>query len=40
VWLSLTAVAEKMGVSRQTLHKWLAWYVGGGIEVVDQREYA
>jgi hypothetical protein len=30
--LSVTAVAEKMGVNGQTLHKWLAWYAGGGIE--------
>jgi transposase InsO family protein len=37
--LSVTAVAEKMGVSRQTLHKWLAWYAGGGIEELADRSH-
>jgi transposase InsO family protein len=37
--LSVTAVAEKMGVSRQTLHRWLAWYAGGGIEELADRSH-
>jgi transposase len=37
--LSVTAVAEKMGVSRQILHRWLAWYAGGGIEELADRSH-
>jgi len=37
--LSVTAVAEKMGVSRQSLHRWLAWYAGGGIEELADRSH-
>ena len=37
--LAVTAVAEKMGVSRQTLHRWLAWYAGGGIDELADRSH-
>ena len=30
--LSVKQVAEKVGVSRQTLHSWLAKYEAGGLE--------
>jgi transposase len=30
--LSISQVAEKTGVSRQTLHSWLARYEAGGLE--------
>jgi transposase InsO family protein len=32
--LSVTVAAEKAGVSRQTLHAWLAKYEAGGLEVL------
>jgi hypothetical protein len=32
--LSVTVAAEKAGVSRQTLHAWLAKYDAGGLEVL------
>src|SRR2546421_11200651 len=37
--LSVTAEAERMGVSRQTLHRWLAWYAAGGIEELVDRSH-
>src|SRR2546421_8676200 len=37
--LSVTAEAERMGVSRETLHRWLAWYAAGGIEEVVDRSH-
>ena len=30
--LAITQVADKVGVSRQTLHAWLARYEGEGLE--------
>ena len=33
---SVTEVAEKFGVSRQSLHSWLARYEAGGLEVTAE----
>src|SRR6478672_2478015 len=35
--LSVRQVAEKVGVSRQTLHAWLAKYEVGGLEELGDR---
>jgi transposase len=35
--LSVTAVAEKLGVTRQTLHGWLRRYEEGGLEALVDR---
>jgi transposase InsO family protein len=37
--LSVTDVAGKVGVSRQTLHGWLARYAGGGLEGLADRSH-
>ncbi len=37
--LSVTDVAAKVGVSRQTLHSWLARYAGGGLEGLADRSH-
>ncbi len=35
----ITAVAEKAGVSRQTVHSWLSRYAGGGLEALADRSH-
>jgi transposase len=35
--LSVKVAAEKAGVSRQTLHSWLAKYEAGGLEELGDR---
>jgi transposase InsO family protein len=35
----ITAVAEKHGVSRQTVHSWLSRYAGGGLEALADRSH-
>ena len=37
--LSVTAVAEKVGVSRQTVHAWLSRYAEGGLEYLADRSH-
>src|ERR1700753_2984869 len=37
--LSVSQVAEKMGVSRQTLHAWLARYEASGLEGLVDRSH-
>jgi transposase len=37
--LSVSQVAEKVGVSRQTLHAWLARYEAGGLEGLVDRSH-
>ena len=37
--LSITAVAAKVGVSRQTLHSWLIRYSQGGLEALVDRSH-
>jgi transposase len=37
--LSVADVAEKVGVSRQTLHSWLSRYAGGGLERLSDRTH-
>jgi transposase InsO family protein len=37
--LSITEVAAKAGVSRQTLHSWLSRYAGGGLEGLADRSH-
>jgi transposase InsO family protein len=37
--LEVTVVAEKFGVSRQTVHAWLARYEQGGIEALADRSH-
>jgi transposase InsO family protein len=37
--LSISQVAEKFGVSRQTLHSWLARYEAGGLEGLVDRSH-
>ena len=37
--LSISQVAEKMGVSHQTLHSWLARYEAGGLEGLVNRSH-
>jgi transposase len=37
--LSVLQVAEKFGVSRQTLHTWLARYEAGGLEGLRDRSH-
>jgi transposase InsO family protein len=37
--LSITDVAAKVGVSRQTLHAWLSRYAGGGLEGLADRSH-
>jgi transposase InsO family protein len=37
--LPVTAVAGKVGVSRQTLHAWLARYAAGGLEALADRSH-
>jgi transposase len=37
--LSVSQVAEKFGVSRQTLHAWLARYEAGGLEGLRDRSH-
>ena len=35
----ITVVAEKHGVSRQTVHAWLSRYAGGGLEGLVDRPH-
>ncbi|MFP5372990.1 MAG: IS481 family transposase, partial [Actinomycetes bacterium] len=35
----VTVVAEKYGVSRQTVHSWLSRYAGGGLEALADRSH-
>jgi transposase len=37
--LSISQVAEKVGVSRQTLHAWLARYEAEGLEGLGDRSH-
>jgi transposase len=37
--LSISQVAEKVGVSRQTLHGWLARYEAEGLEGLKDRSH-
>ena len=37
--LLVTDVAEKVGVSRQTLHAWLSRYADGGLEALGDRSH-
>src|SRR5688572_32145908 len=37
--LEVTVVAEKFGVSRQTLHAWLRRYEAGGLEALADRSH-
>jgi transposase-like protein len=37
--LSVTDVAAKVGVSRQTLHAWLSRYAAGGLEGLADRSH-
>ncbi|AJK80740.1 hypothetical protein RE97_17105 [Mycobacterium avium subsp. paratuberculosis] len=37
--LSISLVAEKVGVSRQTLHAWLARYEASGLEGLVDRSH-
>ena len=37
--LSVTEVAEKVGVSRQTVHAWLTRYAAGGLEQLADRSH-
>ena len=37
--LSVSQVAQKMGVSRQTLHSWLARYEASGLEGLVDRSH-
>jgi transposase InsO family protein len=37
--LTVTEVAAKVGVTRQTLHSWLARYAGGGLEALADRSH-
>jgi transposase InsO family protein len=37
--VSITEVAAKVGVSRQTLHSWLSRYAGGGLEGLVDRSH-
>jgi transposase len=37
--LSISQVAEKVGVSRQTLHSWLARYEAQGLEGLVNRSH-
>ena len=37
--LKVTEVAEKLGVSRQTVHAWLRRYEAGGIEALADRSH-
>ncbi len=37
--LSVTEAAAKVGVSRQTLHAWLARYAEGGLEQLADRSH-
>lgn len=37
--LSISQVAEKLGVSRQTLHAWLARYEAGGLDGLVDRSH-
>ena len=37
--LKVTEVAEKLGVSRQTVHSWLARYEAGGLEALADRSH-
>ena len=37
--LSVTEVAAKAGVSRQTLHHWLSRYAAGGLEGLADRSH-
>ncbi|MCA4730659.1 helix-turn-helix domain-containing protein, partial [Mycobacterium avium] len=37
--LSISQVAEKVGVSRQTLHRWLARYEAAGLEGLVDRSH-
>ena len=34
---SVTEVAQKFGVSRQSVHTWLQRYEGGGLEALNER---
>lgn len=38
--LSVSQVAEKVGVSRQTLHTWLARYEAQGLEGLKDRSHS
>jgi transposase len=38
--LSISQVAQKVGVSRQTLHAWLARYEAQGLEGLDELHHA
>jgi transposase-like protein len=35
----VTAVAEKHGLSRQTVHAWLSHYAAGGLEALADRSH-
>lgn len=37
--MPITAVAEKHGVSRQTVHTWLSHYADGGLEALGDRSH-
>ena len=37
--LSVTEVAAKVGVSRQTVHSWLSRYAQGGLEALADRPH-
>ena len=37
--LSVTEVADKVGVSRQTLHAWLSRYAADGLEGLSDRSH-
>jgi transposase len=37
--LQITEVAAKVGVSRQTVHAWLARYAAGGLEGLADRSH-
>jgi transposase InsO family protein len=37
--LDVTVVAEKVGVSRQTVHSWLSRYAAGGLEGLAERSH-
>ncbi|MGW3608174.1 IS481 family transposase [Micromonospora sp. NPDC005161] len=37
--LSVTEVAERFGVSRQAVHRWLGWYRGHGLDGLAERSH-
>jgi len=38
--IAVTEVAERFGVARQTVHRWVARYREGGIDGLADRSYA